>query len=100
MKHAPTPVILDEHEISCPEIDRLQAVLAKHPKGPRHRTQRALSFMGGSVLVTPTHAEFVFREEDLQWDDEPGTPYRWLRIPAGDYQELGEFLTRAEQVSA
>lgn len=63
------------------------------PFKPAVRGQQALAFMGGSVLVTPTHAEFVFRDDDLEWDDE-NNAYRWFRIPANDYRELGEFLMR------
>lgn len=54
-------------------------------------TQRVLSFMGGSVLVTPTHVEFVFREEDLrEADDNPA--YRVLIVPESEREELGKFL--------
>jgi hypothetical protein len=59
----------------------------------RREGSRALSFVGGSVLVTEGYAEMVFRDDDLDWaDDNPA--YRVLRIPKGDYQQLGEFLSR------
>jgi hypothetical protein len=53
--------------------------------------QRALSFLGGSILVTPTHIELVFRDDDAQYaDDNPA--YRVLVIPESEREQIAKFI--------
>jgi hypothetical protein len=59
-------------------------------------TQRALSFMGGSILVTPTHTELVFRDEDAGWCED-NDAYRVLRIPESEREQIAAFLNRGGQ---
>ena len=47
--------------------------------------------MGGSILVTPTHIELVFRDDVAEYaDDNPA--YRVLTIPESEREHLAKFL--------
>lgn len=52
---------------------------------------RALCFMGGSVLVTPTHIELAFLDDDANYD-ELNPKYRILHIPESEREQIAKFL--------
>lgn len=74
-----------------------QARVAPAPEPWRYCNQACLGFEGGSLLIKPDGSgSFAFNEAEVGWerDEESGKDIIIAKFPAGEAQELRDYLNK------